>query len=74
MRIAVYAVAALIIVLLVALLIMNKGAFTQWYYAKKLEHAGVKLFREGVPERSVNKQRGSGEFIHSGGNEIGCAK
>jgi ankyrin repeat protein len=67
LRIAVYAVAALIIVLLVALLMINKGAFTQWYYAKKLEHAGVnyseKAFLNAV---STNNEEAVNLFIRAG--------
>jgi ankyrin repeat protein len=67
LRIAVYAVAALIIVLLVALLIRNKGDITQWYYAKKLERAGVnyseKAFLNAV---STNNGEAVNLFLQAG--------
>ncbi len=67
MKIAGYAVVALFIILLVALLVRNKDTLTQWYYAKKLEHAGVKFSEQAfLAAVSTNNEETVNLFIQAG--------
>jgi ankyrin repeat protein len=67
MKIAGYAVVALFVVLLVALLVRNKSALSQWYYAKKLEHAGVKFSEQAfLSAVSANNEEAVNLFIQAG--------
>jgi ankyrin repeat protein len=62
-----YAVVVLFIILLVALLVRNKSSLSQWYYAKKLEHTGVKFSEQAfLSAVSTNNEEAANLFIQAG--------